>query len=137
MTDSNPENLKYIRFQQRRSNLNNAFSFLSETLNSNVEVRIRNAAVIKAFEMTFELSWKSLKDLLEYKGVIASTPRDVLKEAFKVGYLIDGQTWIELLDHRNELVHVYDEEQAIKAAETIANKAFPCLDHLVKKLNQE
>ena len=56
--------LKLTRFHQRLSNLDQAFLFLDETIQSKNEGRIKNAAIIKAFEMAFELSWKSLKDLL-------------------------------------------------------------------------
>ena len=137
MNDSNQSNLKFVRFQQRLSHLNEAFAFLKETLFSTAEERIKNAAIIKAFEMTFELSWKCLKDLLEYQGITAITPRDVLKESFKNGFIEDGQVWIHLLDHRNELVHVYHEDQAISATETIRKQAYPNMEKLLNRLKQE
>jgi nucleotidyltransferase substrate binding protein (TIGR01987 family) len=137
MNDTPKSTQKLIRFQQRRANLNNSFSFLKETITSSAEARIKNAAIVKAFEMTFELCWKTLKDFLEYKGITATTPRDAIKEAFKAGHLDDGQTWIELLDHRNELVHIYNEVQALQATETIRNHAFACIEKLVTHLNRE
>src|SRR5690242_1461280 len=87
---------KFIRFQQRRSNLDGAFTFLRKTLASTADVEIRNAATIKAFEMTFELCWKALKDLLEYQGTSALGPRETLKQAFKSGLIQNGQGWIDL-----------------------------------------
>jgi nucleotidyltransferase substrate binding protein (TIGR01987 family) len=136
MNDSLKGEQKLTRFFQRRTHLNNAFDFLKEALGSGAEIRIKNAAVIKAFEMAFELCWKSLKDLLEYQGISATAPRDALKEAFKTGLLEDGQTWIDLLDHRNELVHIYSEAQALRATEVIEKRAFPCIERLVARLNQ-
>jgi nucleotidyltransferase substrate binding protein (TIGR01987 family) len=135
MNDTQKSRQKLIRFQQRRMNLDHSFSFLKETLASHADERIKNAAIVKAFEMTFELCWKSLKDFLEYKGITVSTPRDILKESFKAGYLEDGQTWIELLDHRNELVHIYNEKQAAQATDTIRNRAFACIEKLVSSLS--
>lgn len=137
MVDTSKGEQKLTRFKQRRSNLNNSFSFLKETLNSSAEDRIKNAATIKAFEMTFELCWKTLKDYLEYQGIVATTPREVLKEAFKAALLDDGQIWIELLDHRNELVHIYNEAQASQATETIRNRALNCIEKLVSSLNKK
>ena len=137
MNDTSKSEQKLVRFHQRRSNLNDSFNFLKETITSSADERIKNAAIVKAFEMTFELCWKSLKDFLEYKGINASTPRDVLKEAFKANYLEDGQTWIDLLDHRNELVHFYNEDQAIQATEIIKNRAFACIEQLITRLNKE
>ena len=48
-------------------------------------------AVIKAYEFSFELSWKTLKDLLAYEGIDALLPRQVLRQAFATGLLQDGQ----------------------------------------------
>jgi nucleotidyltransferase substrate binding protein (TIGR01987 family) len=127
--------LKFLRFSQRLSNLNGSFSFLHEAMNSQAEERIKNAAIIKAFEMAFELCWKSLMDLLEYKGISVATPRDVIKEAFKAGYLEDGQAWMDLLDQRNKLVHVYNEDQSLKAALEIKNTAISIIQTLVTLLN--
>ena len=39
-------------------------------------------AVIKAYEFSFELGWKTLKDLLTYEGIDAPLPRQVIREAF-------------------------------------------------------
>lgn len=128
---------KQVRFRQRRENLRQAFLFLKETLSSTADTRIKNAATVKAFEMVFELSWKTLKDLLEYQGIMVMTPRDALKEAFKAGYLEDGQTWIELLDHRNELVHIYNETQSNHATQIIRNRAYGCIEKLLIRLDQE
>ena len=61
----------------------------------------------------------------------------MIKEAFKAGYIDDGQVWIDLLDHRNELVHVYHEDQAITATVVIQTKAIPCMKTLLVKLHQE
>ncbi len=137
MTDSPNSQQKLTRFHQRRTNLNQSFLFLKETLQSKAEERVKNIAIVKVFEMTFELCWKSLKDLLEYKGISVATPRDTLKEAFKADYLEDGQAWIDLLDHRNELVHIYNETQAARSTQTIRNIATPCIEKLLTRLNLE
>jgi nucleotidyltransferase substrate binding protein (TIGR01987 family) len=127
--------LKFLRFKQRLVNLNQSVSFLKETIISTAEPRIKNIATIKAFELAFELCWKTLKDLLEYQGITAATPRDVIKEAFKTGYISDGQVWMDLLDRRNELVHVYNEDQSIRSASEIESIAIPHFEHLLQVLN--
>ncbi len=122
MSDSN---LKLIRFRQRLENLKKAFSFFEVTLSAKADENVKNAAIIKAFEMVFELSWKTLKDYLEYQGIVVSSPREVLKESFQQGLLINGQKWIDLLDQRNQLVHLYDEIQARASVSVICDIAFP------------
>nr|WP_243244894.1 nucleotidyltransferase substrate binding protein [Roseburia intestinalis] len=52
------------------------------------------------FSITFDLSWKVMKDILvEYyamTGFIAGSPREVLKTSYKAE-LISDDTWIEML----------------------------------------
>ena len=39
-------------------------------------------SVIKRFELSFDLLWKNLKDLLEYKfGILLNSPKKVFQEA--------------------------------------------------------
>ena len=65
------------------------------------ENEVIGMAVIKAFEFSFELSWKTLKDLLNHEGIEALMPREVLRQAFAVGLLKEGQLWIDMLEQRN------------------------------------
>jgi len=55
-----------------------------------------------------DLRWKTLKDLLTYKGIDALLPREVLRQAFASGLLQDGQLWIDMLEQRNLMAHTYD-----------------------------
>jgi nucleotidyltransferase substrate binding protein (TIGR01987 family) len=73
------------------------------------------------FEYTLELTWKTVKDYLEQSGVVLSavTPRQVIKDAFAARILDDGQTWIDMIDHRNLLSHTYDAEKFEEAVDAI------------------
>ena len=65
------------------------------------------------FSITFDLSWKVMKDILvQYyaiTGFVTGSPRDVLREAFKAN-LISDDAWMDMLKVRNELAHDYDSE---------------------------
>jgi nucleotidyltransferase substrate binding protein (TIGR01987 family) len=64
---------------------------------------------IQRFEFCFELSWKTLKIILESLGQNEFFPKEVLKAAYQ-GHLIDNQDiWLEMLSDRNNISHVYDE----------------------------
>lgn len=63
--------------------------------------------VIQRFEFTFELLWKTLKLFLEDKGILCHSPKDCLKAAFKYGLITDEQIFIQMLEDRNILSHVY------------------------------
>ena len=63
------------------------------------------------FSITFDLSWKVMKDILaEHYAItdfVAESPREVLKKAFQAT-LIDNDIWMEMLRVRNQLSHDYE-----------------------------
>ena len=63
------------------------------------------------YSITFDLSWKCMKDILvQYyfiTGFVAGSPKEVLREAFGAG-MISGDIWMEMLRVRNQLAHDYD-----------------------------
>jgi len=103
MAASPPPEQSDIRWKQRFDNLQRAHRRLLWALEieqQDPENDLIRMAVIKAYEFTFELSWKTLKDFLAYNGIDAKLPRDVLKQAFATGLIRDGQLWIDMLEER-------------------------------------
>ncbi len=78
-------------------------------------------ALVQAFEICFELAWKTMKDYLEYSGIKTDTPRNTIKEAFSTNLITDGQNWIEMMEARNKTSHTYKEEFAKQLADDILN----------------
>jgi nucleotidyltransferase substrate binding protein (TIGR01987 family) len=115
-----------IRWQQRFQNLDRAIELLRQPLADGVERLsiLEKEGLVQRFEFTLELAWKTLKDYLEYSGVVIepATPRNVVKEAFAAKILSDGQVWIDMLDHRNLLSHTYDEKAFCSAVEALADR---------------
>ncbi len=74
------------------------------------------------FSITFDLAWKTMKDILiEHYAIIdfvAGSPREVLKKAFQAG-MISGDEWIQMLEIRNQLTHDYDGEIVKTHCQTI------------------
>jgi nucleotidyltransferase substrate binding protein (TIGR01987 family) len=66
---------------------------------------------IQRFEYVIELTWKTLKRALEYEGLHPKTPRESLKEAFKIGWLHDESDWLDMLNQRNTTSHNYLAEE--------------------------
>lgn len=85
--------------------------------------------VIQRFEFTFELAWKTLQDYLAQQAgyVDVKGPRPVLKQAVQDGLLMDGYTWIQMLDRRNALTHVYDETESRDILEVVSTTYLPLL----------
>jgi nucleotidyltransferase substrate binding protein (TIGR01987 family) len=112
-----------VRWHQRFDNFQRAFALLREALADGPAAlnQLEKEGVVQRFEYTLELAWKTLKDYLEAGGVVltALTPRQVVKDAFAARILADGQTWIDMIDHRNLLSHTYDPASFEEAVEAI------------------
>ena len=94
------------RFEERKQDLAKATERLKDALNEE-ETEIAIDGTLHRFEFTFELAWKTMKDLMEYNGIIGATgsPREVLKNAFQNGIIEDGETWINMMLARNRQRH--------------------------------
>lgn len=120
-----------IRWQQRFQNFDRAILLLRQPIEAGVDrlSLLEKEGLIQRFEFTLELAWKTLKDYLEYSGVVIdpATPRNVVKEAFAAKILPDGQVWIDMLDHRNLLSHTYDEKTFNAAVVAVAERYLPAM----------
>ena len=126
--------LKQIRWQQRYLNLKKSFVHLSSAVSQNNLNNIELAGLIQFFEITFELAWKTMKDYLEAEGINASSPRDVIKQAFAFNVIKQGEIWLDALDKRNLMTHTYQEEIASYAVNLIKSKYTQLFSDLVNFL---
>lgn len=128
-----------LRWRQRLESLQRALRQLEAALlahDAAPESEVIGMAVIKAYEFSFELSWKTLKDLLSYEGLDVLLPREVLRQAFAAGLLRDGQVWIDMLEQRNLMAHTYDVMRARLALALIRDHFAPSLEELVVDLER-
>ena len=126
-----------IRWIQRLENFKSANSNLWETqdcIKKEGLNKIYTMALIQAYEISFELAWKTIKDYLEYNGKIVENPRSAIKEAFAEKLISDGQIWIEMMEARNKTSHTYREDFAKQTATNILNQYIPQLKNLEKVL---
>ena len=123
-----------VRWKQRFQNYERAVALLHEPIDHGVEglSTLEKEGMIQRFEFALELGWKTLKDYLDYEGLVIApvTPRNVVKEAFGAGILPDGQVWIDMIDHRNLLSHTYDEKTFEAAVLAVRDRYFPALEAL-------
>ena len=135
MTNQNPD----IRWKQRFSNFKKAYGQLMEFLEKEELNKFEKQGLIKAFEYTFELAWKTLQDLLKeagYSNVVG--PRPVIEQSFQVGYILDGEGWMEMLKSRNDATHTYQEVIAEQIASDIRYKYVNLFhDFLIRMENEE
>lgn len=94
--------------------------------------------LVKAFEITWELSWNTLQDLLKEKGYQGITgPKPVIEQSFKDGYIEDSEAWMRMLISRNLTGHTYNQETADEILEKIRTEYFGLFRSLMKKLEEE
>jgi nucleotidyltransferase substrate binding protein (TIGR01987 family) len=130
-----------LRWKQRFENLQKAKATLKlalDRLQETPDDKLMQLALIQSFEFTYELSWKTMKDYLKHEGVLeAVTPRQVIKQAFHYKIIPDGQTWIDMLENRNLLSHVYSEEFAQKAVAKIISQYANIINELCEFLTEK
>jgi nucleotidyltransferase substrate binding protein (TIGR01987 family) len=122
-----------IRWKQRFENYDKALRLLHEAL-ADVDAlsNLEKEGAVQRFEFTVELAWKTLKDYLEHSGVVLeqNTPKTVVKQAFAAKIISDGQLWIDMLDCRNRMSHIYDEEKFDEAVREMADRFLIGFDEL-------
>jgi len=123
-------NPKKIRWQQRYKNFSNSIDALNRAVEIKEPNETEKGGLIKFYEVTFELSWKTLKDYLEAEGFDIKSPRETIKQAFKLGIILKGEDWLDALDDRNLTAHIYDNETANRVVQRIKETYFQLLKDL-------
>ncbi len=97
---------------------------------------VRDSA-IQRFEYTFELAWKSIKRFAQKEDMECHSPLQAFRAAFKLGWIEDDGTWLDMRDDRNRTSHTYNESTAediyshLQKYETKLNSLLNCLKQLV------
>lgn len=79
-----------------------------EDFRKNLATDQEKAGAVQAFEFCYELAWKTLKRLLQKKGIEVSSPRDCFREAALNQMISDPKVWFGFLEKRNLTVHTYN-----------------------------
>lgn len=110
------------KFMRRFQSYKNSLESLSEARDRDMNDSFVLSGTSAKFSITFDLAWKTMKDILiEYYAItdfVAGSPREVLKKAFQVG-MITGDVWMQMLEVRNRLTHDYDGEIVKEHCRTI------------------
>ena len=104
---------------------------------------IYRTGIIGQFNLTFELAWKALQEIMRLHSVEEATtgsPREILQLGYKIGFINDSQVWLLMLKKRNTSVHIYNEEEVDELILLIRDSFIPAFtalkDTLVKKLDE-
>jgi len=77
------------------------------------------SGIIRDFEMTYELSWKVLKEKLLSEGHQTLGAKSVYTKAYQLGYISKEELWIQIIEDRLKASVYYDEGEAKKIVENI------------------
>ena len=113
------------KFARRFQSFCNSLDALAEARQRDLSDSFVPSGTSAKFSITFDLSWKVMKDILvqyySITGFVAGSPREVLRESFKAN-LISDNAWMDMLKVRNELSHDYDCEVVKTHCNTIVEK---------------
>jgi len=124
-----------IRWQQRFANYQKALAQLRKFIGQGTLNELEEQGIIQCFKYTHELAWKTLKDFLENSGNSAIFgSKDVTREAFKLGLIDEGETWMAMIKDRNQTSHTYNPQTAKAIVENIKNRFFVLFESLENKL---
>lgn len=131
------------KFEKRFQSFCNSLESLAEARQRDLLDSFVLSGTSAKFSITFDLSWKVMKDILiqyySITGFVAGSPREVLREAFKAN-LVSNDAWMDMLKVRNELAHDYDGEIVKTHCHTIVEKyidLFYEFENTVKRLKPE
>lgn len=99
--------------------------------------QLEKKGVVQRFEYTLELGWKTLKENMEFDGLILDriSPKFVVKEAFQAKYIDQIEVWLEMINDRNLLSHSYDLKTFESIIPAIQSSYSPLLASLAKNLS--
>ena len=101
---------------------------------------IYRTGVIGQFNLTFELTWKALQEILRLHGseeADTGSPREILQLGYKLGFVNDSAVWLLMLKKRNTSVHIYNEQEVDEMILLIRDSFIPAFVALEKTLREK
>lgn len=104
------------------------------------ENEIYRTGIIGQFNLTFELAWKALQEILKLHGAAGAetgSPREILQLGYKLGFLNDSAVWLLMLKKRNVSVHIYNEDDIDEMILLVRDSFMPAFSALEKTLQEK
>jgi nucleotidyltransferase substrate binding protein (TIGR01987 family) len=88
---------------------------------------------IKRFEIAYELCWRLLKKVLEVReGIVTDSPKSCFRDAFKANIISYDNSWIRMVETRNNLIHSYDMKYAESIYDESLKKYLEMFEYLIQ-----
>ena len=132
---------------QSMKKLDNFSNCLSVLENADFKLAEMNdicrTGIIGQFNLTFELAWKALQEIMKMhsvEGASTGSPREILQLGYKIGFINDSEVWLLMLKRRNTCFYIYNEAEIDEMIMLIHDSFIPAFtvlrDTLVKKLDE-
>ena len=133
------------KWHERLTTYKNAVDRLKEVINLSKQHTLNEFerdSLIKRFEFSYEMAWKLMMSYEKENGITGVLgSKDVIRQAFKLSLVNNGEAWLEMVDTRNKTSHLYDEEMAADVIDEIIYTYYPLLaelrDVMVQTANNE
>ena len=127
------------KFINRYNTFCKSLKNLEKSKNADPEADFVLEGTVLNFSLTFDISWKVMKDILvKEMGILdfaTGSPRENLQQAFVNG-LIDDDNWMQMLRSRNQLAHDYDGSFAKEKFQDIIKIYYPLFEKFKDKIKK-
>lgn len=115
-----------------------AYIELCEYIDLPIQNNRDRAGIIKAFEFTFELAWKTFQKIAKEEGILAGGPKSSLRFAFQADLITNDKEslWLGMLNDRNLLSHTYQHEISLQILERIKNSYQHVFGDIISRLKK-
>lgn len=129
-------NEKIDRLDLQFEHFEKSLARLKESLAESESSFVRDS-IIKRFEVTFEMAWKTMFRFLTDKGErVAPKAWDVIPVAFESLLIVDAQLWDQMRTYRNDTSHEYNEVRAIELSAYVRSHAVPAFEALLVEMQK-
>ena len=106
---------KIDKLKEQIMDLDNCLERLSEVLqdeNDESDNYVRDSTILR-FEVSYELSWKIMKEFSVFMGQEdCYSPKSCIRAAAQNGLIDNPEVWFKYLEYRNLVSHTYNQETA-------------------------
>lgn len=118
-------NTQDIRWIQSFNYYAKAQALLTRFIDKGELNELEKQGQIQAFEYTYELAWKLLKDYFEDQGETnIHSSCDTFRLAFRRGLIENGETWMDMIESKTLAIQSYDEEATGQIVGDIFNRYY-------------
>lgn len=127
------------KFINRYHTFCKSLSNLEKSLRADPKADFVLEGTVLNFNLTFDIAWKVMKDILikklEILDFAVGSPRETLQQAF-TNRIIADDLWMQMLRVRNQLAHDYDGTFAAEKFQDIIKVYYPLFEELRENIKK-